>query len=52
VALDLEIEEEGKIRVGPPATVSEESDYHFIGTIGDGEAALKVRTGTGDITIK
>jgi len=52
VALDLEIEQKGKIRVDPPATVSEESDYRFIGTIGNGEAALKVSTGTGDITIK
>jgi len=52
VALDLEIEQEGKIRVEPPATVSEESDYRFIGTIGNGEAALQVSTGSGDITIK
>jgi hypothetical protein len=52
VALDLEIKQEGKIRVEPSATVSEVSNYRFIGTIGNGEAALLVNTGSGDITIK
>ncbi|MFC1983820.1 DUF4097 domain-containing protein [Chloroflexota bacterium] len=52
VALDLEIEQHGTLRCDLQATVSEESNYRFVGTIGDGEAGLTVRTGTGDITIK
>ena len=52
VALDLEIEQEGKIIYDLPVTVSEQSDYRLVGTIGNGEASLSVRTGMGDITIK
>jgi hypothetical protein len=52
VELDLEIENRGKIRVDLPVTVREQSEYQLIGTVGDGEASLTVRTGSGNITIK
>lgn len=52
VALDLEIQESGNIIVDLPVTVSEQSDYNLIGTIGNGEALLEVNIGNGDITVK
>jgi DUF4097 and DUF4098 domain-containing protein YvlB len=52
VELDLESQDGGKLRVDLPVTVSEQSEYRLIGTIGDGEASLNVRTGSGNITIK
>lgn len=52
VALDLEIQQRGRIRVDLPVMVSEQSEHRLIGTIGDGEASLNVRTGSGNITIK
>jgi len=52
VALDLEAEQKGKVRCNLPVTVSEQSEYRLVGTIGNGEATLKVRTGTGNITIR
>jgi DUF4097 and DUF4098 domain-containing protein YvlB len=52
LSLDLEIDDSGKIRVDLPVSVSEQSEYRLIGTVGDGEASLDVRTGSGNITIK
>lgn len=52
VALDLEAEQRGKVRCNLPVTVSEQSEYRLVGTIGNGEATLKIRTGTGNITIR
>ncbi len=52
VALDLEIEEKGTIKVDLPVSASEQSDYRLVGNIGTGEASLGVTTGAGDITIK
>lgn len=52
LSLDLEIDDRGKIRVDLPVTVSQQSGYRLIGTVGDGEAALNVRMGSGNITIK
>jgi len=52
VALDLEIQQRGKISYSSAVNVSEKSEYHLKGTIGDGEAELTIRTGTGNITIK
>jgi DUF4097 and DUF4098 domain-containing protein YvlB len=52
LSLDLEIDDSGRIRVDLPVSVSEQSEYRLIGTVGDGEASLNVRTGSGDITIK
>lgn len=52
MALDLEIQQRGRIRVDLPVMVSEQSEHRLIGTIGDGEASLNVRTGSGNITIK
>ena len=50
-ALDLE-SEDGKVRCDLPITISEKSEWRLVGTIGNGEAALTVRTGTANITIK
>ena len=52
VALDLEIQHRGKIRHSSAVKVREKSQYHLKGTIGDGEAELTIRTGTGNITIR
>jgi lia operon protein LiaG len=35
-----------------PITATTTSDDHLVGTIGDGEADLYIRTSNGDITIK
>ena len=51
VSLDLETDD-GEVRSDLPVTVSVKSQYRLVGTIGDGEAALTVRTGNGDIKIK
>lgn len=51
VALDLETDD-GDVEVELQVTVHESSEGRLVGTIGDGEAALTVRTGSGDITIK
>lgn len=51
VTLDLEVEQDGKVRSDLPVTVHEQSEWRLVGTIGDGEAALTVRTGNGNITI-
>ena len=51
VTLDLEAEQEGKVSYDLPVTVSEQSEYRLVGTVGNGEAALTVRTGNGNITI-
>ncbi|MFC1994350.1 DUF4097 domain-containing protein [Chloroflexota bacterium] len=51
VILDLETDD-GVIKVNLPVTISEQSKYRLAGTIGDGEANLTVRTGSGDITVK
>jgi DUF4097 and DUF4098 domain-containing protein YvlB len=52
VALDLEIQDRGTISVAQPTSVTEQSDYLFVGTIGDGEASLEASIGSGDIVIK
>jgi hypothetical protein len=52
VELDLEIERDGKVRSDLPVTVRESSERRLVGTIGNGEAKLTVRTGYGNITIK
>lgn len=52
VALDLEIQQRGKISHSSAVKVREKSEYHLRGTMGNGEAELMVRTGTGNITIK
>jgi hypothetical protein len=52
VALDLEIQQRGRISYSSAVKVREKSEYRLKGTIGDGEAELTIRTGTGNITIK
>ena len=52
LSLDLEIESQGKVRCDLPVTVSEQSEHRLIGTIGNGDATLTARTGSGNITIK
>ena len=52
VELDLEIEQGGKVRVDLPVTVREEAERKLVGTVDSGEAALTVRVGKGDITVK
>ena len=52
VRLDLEIEQEGDIRNSLDVAVDEESDRHLIGTVGDGDSSLRIRTGRGDIVLK
>jgi DUF4097 and DUF4098 domain-containing protein YvlB len=52
VQLDLEIEQEGHIRNSLDVTVDEQSDWHLIGTVGDGDSSLRIRTGRGDIVLK
>ena len=52
VTLDLEIQQRGRISYSKSVQVRERSEYHLKGTIGEGEAELTVRTGTGNITIK
>jgi len=51
VTLDLEVEQDGKVRCDWPVTVQEQAEQRLVGTIGDGEAALTVRIGNGNITI-
>jgi DUF4097 and DUF4098 domain-containing protein YvlB len=51
VALDLETDD-GEVKSDLPVTVEEISKGRLVGTIGDGEATLTVRVGSGDITIK
>lgn len=51
VTLDLEAEQGSEVRCDLPVTVSEQSEYRLVGTIGNGEAALTIRTGKGNITI-
>ena len=50
VFLDLETEE-GNITTNVAVNVKEESERHLIGTIGEGSASLRIRTGKGNITI-
>jgi len=52
VDLDLEIEQKGKVRVDLTATVREQSEHRFAGTVGGGDAALTVRVGDGDIVVE
>ena len=52
VALDLEIQQRGKISHSSAVQVRERSEYHLKGTMGEGEAELTIRTGTGNITIR
>lgn len=51
VALDLETED-GEVKSDLPVTVQEKTKHRLVGTIGEGEASLNVRAGSGDITIK
>jgi DUF4097 and DUF4098 domain-containing protein YvlB len=51
VSLDLETDD-GEVKYGASVTVSEMSEDRLVGTIGDGEAALTIRVGSGNITIK
>ncbi len=51
VALDLETDD-GEIRVDLPVTTDQQAEGKLVGIIGNGEAALTVRVGKGDITIK
>ena len=51
VTLDLETDD-GNVTVDLPATAREESKERFVGTIGTGDAALNIRVGNGNITIK
>lgn len=52
LSLDLEIESQGRVRCDLPVTVSEQSEHRLIGTVGNGEATLVARTGSGNITIR
>ncbi len=52
VVLDLEVEQKGKIRCDLPIAETEKSEYRLAGTVGSGEAALKVNIGTGNIIIR
>ena len=52
VALDLEIQQRGRISYSSAVKVISRSEYRLIGTIGDGEAELTIRTGIGNITVK
>lgn len=52
LSLDLEIESQGRVRCDLPVTVSEQSEHRLIGTVGNGEATLIARTGSGNITIR
>jgi len=52
VALDLEIQQRGKISYSSAVKVISRSEYRLRGAIGDGEAELTIRTGTGNITVK
>ena len=52
VDLDLKIEQEGKVRVELSATVVENTEHRFAGTVGAGDAALTVRVGDGDIVVE
>ena len=51
VALDLETDD-GEVKSDLPVTVQEKTKHRLVGTIGEGEASLNVRAGSGDITIK
>ena len=51
VALDLETDD-GKVRSDLPVGESEVSEGRLVGNIGNGEAALTVRAGAGNITIR
>ena len=51
VALDLETDD-GGVNSDLPIAVSEKSQYRLVGILGDGEAELTVRVGSGDIIIK
>ena len=54
VRLDLEIEDEreGDIRNSLDVAVAEESDRHLVGTVGDSDSLLRIRTGRSDIVFK
>lgn len=52
MALDLESEQDGKLRCDLLVTAQEQSEWRLVGNIGNAEAALKVRTSTGNIMIK
>lgn len=51
VAVDLETDD-GEVTSDLPVDVIESSKYKLVGIIGDGEADLNVRVGSGDITIR
>ena len=51
MALDLETEE-GMVKSDLPMTVREMAEGRLVGDIGNGEAALTIHAGTGNITIK
>ena len=51
VALDLE-SNDGEVKSALPVTVTEMSEGRLVGTIRNGEGALTVHTGSGNIAIK
>jgi len=51
LALDLK-SDDGDVRVDLQVTVRDKAEGKLVGTVGNGEGVLKVRVGTGDITIK
>ncbi len=51
VRLDLETKKNGEIWHNLEVAVEEESTRHLIGTVGDGDSSLRIRTGHGDIVL-
>ena len=40
------------MKVDLPVAVREQAEGRLVGTVGDGDAALTIRVGSGDITVK